>query len=131
MLVSVRSKLTISTTSQLHRRLLTTSCAVNMARSSAASPNIRTTTPSWHEWRMNPPTATPVDSTTFRNQAQLPRLPVPALDDTLSKLVKSCEPLAKDSQELQTLKDKVEQFKADKGIGRELQRRLEAKREQE
>lgn len=96
--------------------------------STLAAANIATTTPKWHDWRMNPPTATPVDSVTFRNQQKLPKLPVPELDVTLDKVIKSCEPLAKDKEELEALKAKVQAFREPNGVGRELQRRLEAKR---
>jgi carnitine O-acetyltransferase len=77
---------------------------------------------------MNPPSATPKDSITFKNQHKLPRLPVPELDVTLSKLIQSCQPLAENEQEFNALKDKVQQFKD--GLGPELQRRLQAKREE-
>ncbi|SCZ95699.1 BZ3500_MvSof-1268-A1-R1_Chr8-1g09737 [Microbotryum saponariae] len=85
--------------------------------------------PRWSEWRLCPPSATPSDSTTFRNQAKLPRLPIPELDLTLDKLVESCRPLAKDENELQELKRKVSVFRH--GLGRKLQQRLVQRRESE
>lgn len=96
-----------------------------------AAAQIKTTTPSWHDWRLNPATATPVDSVTFRNQADLPRLPVPPLDVTLAKVVESCRPLAKDASEFEALQKKVEEFGEQGGMGQTLQKRLEDKREQQ
>lgn len=95
------------------------------------SPAPATSTPAWADWRLNPPSATPIDSTTFRNQAQLPRLPVPPLDVTLAKVLDSCRPLAKDAAELDALKKKVEQFGEQGGVGGVLQKRLEQRREQQ
>lgn len=95
---------------------------------SAAVPRIQTTTPEWSKWRMNPPSAIPVDSVTFRNQSKLPKLPVNDLDVTLDKLVKSCEPLAKDQAEFDAFKAKVEAFRQQDGLGRQLQQRLVDKR---
>ncbi|KAM0753016.1 acyltransferase ChoActase/COT/CPT [Meredithblackwellia eburnea MCA 4105] len=85
--------------------------------------------PSWASWRLSPPTATPVDSVTFRNQAALPRLPVPALSDTIEKLLKSASALGT-KEELDALKKKAEQFSKPGGIGEVLQKRLEARREE-
>ncbi|SGY41705.1 BQ5605_C003g02542 [Microbotryum silenes-dioicae] len=85
--------------------------------------------PKWSEWRLSPPSATPLGSITFRNQAQLPRLPVPELDVTLEKLIESCRPLAKDENELEEFKRKVSVFR--QGLGGKLQERLVKRRESE
>ncbi|ORY45846.1 acyltransferase ChoActase/COT/CPT [Leucosporidium creatinivorum] len=97
----------------------------------APAPSIATSTPAWAAWRLDPPSATPLDSTTFRNQAQLPRLPVPPLDVTLAKVLDSCRPLAKDASEFEALKKKVEEFSQQGGVGHVLQKRLEERREQQ
>lgn len=96
-----------------------------------SAPHIATSTPAWKDWRLDPPSATPLDSTTFRNQAALPRLPVPPLEGTLKKVVESCRPLAKDADEFKALERKVQQFSEQGGLGQELQKRLEAKREEQ
>lgn len=87
------------------------------------------TTPPWSTWRTAPASATPLTSTTLKNQHLLPRLPVPSLDVTLSKLVESCRPLAKDSNEFKEFARKVVEFGKEGGVGRTLQRRLEERRE--
>lgn len=97
----------------------------------ASSPSIATSTPAWADWRLDPPSATPVDSTTFRNQGQLPRLPVPPLDVTLAKVLDSCRPLAKDAAEFEALEKKVQEFGEQGGVGQALQKRLEERREQQ
>ncbi|GAA5976300.1 hypothetical protein JCM5350_001411 [Sporobolomyces pararoseus] len=89
------------------------------------------TPPAWSEWRMNPPTATASTSTMFQNQPRIPRLPVPALDQTLQQLVRSCTPLAQSPAEIEQLKRKVQEFSKEGGIGRVLQERLEQRREKE
>lgn len=78
---------------------------------------------------MNPPTATSATSTMFQNQPRIPRLPVPALDQTLQQLVKSCSPLAQSRQDLEELESKIKEFAKAGGVGQQLQERLEAKRE--
>ncbi|GAA5985189.1 hypothetical protein JCM10908_002561 [Rhodotorula pacifica] len=85
-------------------------------------------TPDWEEWRMQIPTAIPVDSVMFRNQHKLPKLPIPKLDDTLSRLVRSCEALADTPEAAQRVKAKVEAFRT--GRGAKLHKLLEKKREQ-
>ncbi|SCV66893.1 BQ2448_5539 [Microbotryum intermedium] len=86
-------------------------------------------TPSWSEWRLNPPSATPLDSTTFKNQHRLPKLPVPDVDVTLDKVLASCRPLASDEGEFEELRTKVERFR--QGLGKTLQERLVRRRETE
>ncbi|GAA5900440.1 hypothetical protein JCM8208_005362 [Rhodotorula glutinis] len=89
------------------------------------------TPPKWADWRMNVPSATPVDSGLYRNQGdKLPRLPVPKLADTLARLSRSCEPLAADQEQLAALHAKLEAFARPGSVGDKLQRLLEHKREQ-
>ncbi|KAK4047181.1 hypothetical protein OIO90_006290 [Microbotryomycetes sp. JL221] len=85
--------------------------------------------PSWHDWRLNPPTSTPESSTMLVNQPQIPKLPVPKLEDTLKRLSDSIEPLAESDEELNRTKQKLQDFVKQGGIGHELQKRLEARRD--
>lgn len=59
---------------------------------------------------------------TFEHQKDLPSLPVPELDDTLDKYLKSVEPLLSPS-ELEHTKSVVEEFR--EGAGKKLQALLE------
>lgn len=86
--------------------------------------------PEWHDWRMGVPSSTPTDSPMLRNQGKLPRLPVVPLDETLARLRRSCQPLAKDEKELREVEKKIEAFGRQGGIGRKLQDLLEQKREE-
>ncbi|KAJ2001141.1 Carnitine O-acetyltransferase mitochondrial [Coemansia thaxteri] len=75
------------------------------------------------------PAATPLARTggrLFEFQAQLPKLPVPALSETLPKYLRSVEPLLS-KEEFGRTKAAVEEF-AQSAQGQELQRRLEARR---
>lgn len=90
--------------------------------------NVTATTPAWKDWRLNPASATSPTSTMLKNQPQLPNLPVPALDSTLAKVLKSCRAVAQSDAEYETFKSKVEEFSKAGGLGRTLQERLEAKR---
>lgn len=85
-------------------------------------------TPDWHDWRMRVPTVIPTDSVMFRNQHKLPNLPLPKLDDTLSRLVRSCEALAERPEAAQQVKRKAEAF--ERGPGSKLQTLLDRKRGQ-
>ncbi|GAA6021226.1 hypothetical protein JCM10207_002580 [Rhodosporidiobolus poonsookiae] len=85
-------------------------------------------TPAWHTWRINPPSATPQTSTMLKNQ-QLPRLPVPDLDSTLDRLRTSCTPLAKDHQQLAALDDKLARFRKEGSVGRKLHKQLQQRRD--
>lgn len=67
----------------------------------------------------------------LKNQSDLPKLPIPKLDVTVAKLIKSCQALANDDKELAVVKQKAEKFLAKGGIGEALQKRLEARRETE
>lgn len=86
--------------------------------------------PEWHDWRMGVPSSTPTDSPMLRNQGKLPRLPVVPLDETLARLRRSCEPLAKDERQLREVEKKIEAFGRQGGVGRKLQDLLEKKREE-
>ncbi|EGV61035.1 Carnitine O-acetyltransferase mitochondrial [Yamadazyma tenuis] len=59
----------------------------------------------------------------FKFQSALPKLPVPSLDETTAKYIKTIEPFLSPSQ-LEASKQKIEQFK--KSQGPELQKRLES-----
>ncbi|KAG0655375.1 Carnitine O-acetyltransferase mitochondrial [Rhodotorula mucilaginosa] len=85
-------------------------------------------TPDWHDWRMRVPTVIPTDSVMFRNQHKLPKLPLPKLDDTLSRLVRSCEALAERPEAAQQVRRKAEAF--ERGPGSKLQTLLDKKRGQ-
>ncbi|KAJ6620571.1 acyltransferase ChoActase/COT/CPT [Mycena sp. CBHHK59/15] len=61
-------------------------------------------------------------STTFGSQANLPLLPVPELETTLTRLKLSLKPLAWSDTELATVEHKIDQFGT--GKGPELQARL-------
>lgn len=86
-------------------------------------------TPPWEEWRMRVPTVIPPSSTMFKNQGKLPRLPVPKLDDTLPRLVRSCEALSEDPAAVRAVQEKAEAF-GRSATGQKLQSLLERKREQ-
>jgi hypothetical protein len=64
-----------------------------------------------------------VDHGTFANQARLPRLPVPSLEETASRYLKSCLPLLT-SQEYEKTRSIVEAFTQKGGLGEQLQQRL-------
>ncbi|KAI4096286.1 MAG: hypothetical protein LQ344_001112 [Seirophora lacunosa] len=64
----------------------------------------------------------------LRFEDSLPRLPVPTLEETATKYLKSVHPLLNQSEFEHTQKA-VEQFVQPQGIGQELQRRLQARRE--
>lgn len=88
-----------------------------------------TAPPPYASWRLNPPTSTPSSSLTLKNQPLLPRLPVPALAATLDKLVQSTRALGTE-EEVAEVRRKAEEFRQVGGVGEELQKRLEARREQ-
>ncbi|KAI9228385.1 MAG: acyltransferase ChoActase/COT/CPT [Piptocephalis tieghemiana] len=62
----------------------------------------------------------------LQHQADLPRLPVPPLKDTLSKYLRSCRPILSDDEFALTSKE-VSEFGKAGGRGEELQRRLESR----
>ncbi|KAJ2852726.1 Carnitine O-acetyltransferase mitochondrial [Coemansia brasiliensis] len=70
-------------------------------------------------------TATKPAAKLFEFQSQLPKLPVPALSETLPKYLRSVEPLLSKEEFAQTKKI-VEEF-GQSAQGRELQKRLEAR----
>jgi hypothetical protein len=72
-------------------------------------------------WKAAAPFASPGQST-YGHQGALPRLPVPKLDDTVSRLKESLRPLARGKDELTTAENKVDALAS--GLGQELQRRL-------
>ena len=63
-----------------------------------------------------------------RQQHTLEKLPVPPLEQTLKKLKASLKPLAWSNDEYNIAEKKIEEFAS--GIAPELQRRLEARREE-
>ncbi|KAI5949866.1 CAT2 [Candida jiufengensis] len=60
---------------------------------------------------------------TYKLQSQLPKLPVPELQETASKYIKTIEPFL-NSKQLESSKAKIEEFIQPGGIGEELQKRL-------
>lgn len=73
------------------------------------------------DWKQAAPPPLP-NSQTFSAQASLPRLPVPNLEQTLSKLKESIAPLARSANELAAAEKKIDAF--GQGVGPELQKRL-------
>ncbi|KAI5962123.1 CAT2 [Candida pseudojiufengensis] len=61
--------------------------------------------------------------TTYKLQSELPKLPVPELQETASKYIKTIEPFL-NSKQLADSKAKIEEFIQPGGIGEELQKRL-------
>lgn len=57
----------------------------------------------------------------------LPKLPVPALNQTMERLLSSAKPFARSSDELKELQLIIEQFSSQNGIGSKLQSLLELK----
>ncbi|KAI0079400.1 carnitine acetyl transferase [Panus rudis PR-1116 ss-1] len=70
----------------------------------------------------------PLPGPTFAAQSSLPKLPVPPLPDTLTKLKDSLKPLAYDEQEFRAAAQKVDAFGGSE-LAHELQKRLEERRE--
>lgn len=68
----------------------------------------------------------PLPGPAFAGQPSLPRLPIPALADTLSKLKESLRPIAWDAQEYKRAVEAVDEFARTQGP--ELQRRLEERK---
>jgi len=64
----------------------------------------------------------------LRYEESLPRLPVPTLEETAKRYLRSVHPLLT-SEEYQNTKKAVEDFTASNGLGQELQKRLVAKRD--
>ncbi|BGP27022.1 hypothetical protein JCM10295v2_005984 [Rhodotorula toruloides] len=112
------------------RSLFTPTSSLSSVHSTRADQMPPANTPEWHDWRMNVPSSTPLDSPMLRNQGKLPRLPVVPLDETLARLKRSCEPLAKDQKELSEVEKKIEAFAKQGGVGRKLQDLLQKKREE-
>ncbi|KAI8327593.1 acyltransferase ChoActase/COT/CPT [Chlamydoabsidia padenii] len=73
---------------------------------------------------------TPIDPNAagpmFQYQANLPKLPVPALDRTLAMYLKTVRPLVSDAEYQQT-EEAAKEFLTPGGIGQELQKRLVAR----
>lgn len=72
-------------------------------------------------WKASAPEALP-NTVTFGAQKTLPRLPVPALPDTLKRLKESLKPIAWSEDEYAAVEKKIAEFAAEKGP--ELQERL-------
>lgn len=72
--------------------------------------------------------APPLGTTSFCGQSSLQRLPVPDLNSTLKKLKRSLKALAWDEAEYRASESKVNGLA--RGLGPELQRRLEHRREE-
>lgn len=74
--------------------------------------------PNWKAGAPGPPIGSPI----ARAQASLPRLPVPALEDTFARLRCSLSPLAHSKDELKEVERKIRAFEA--GSAATLQARL-------
>lgn len=80
--------------------------------------------PSWRDWRLDPPTAIPRESTTLAHQADMPKLPVPELAQTERKLLASARALARTEAEWTEFKRKADDFFHASGSAEKLQQRL-------
>ncbi|KAF8576139.1 acyltransferase ChoActase/COT/CPT [Ramaria rubella] len=78
-------------------------------------------------WKSLAPTP-PSGTTSFSGQTSLEKLPVPELGSTLQKLKRSLQALAWDESEYRASEERVEELK--QGLGPELQRRLEQRRDE-
>lgn len=78
-------------------------------------------TPPLAEWKARAP-GPPAGSAIATAQNSLPRLPVPALEDTFTRLRRSLQPLAHSPDELRATERKIRDFEA--GLASELQTRL-------
>ena len=74
-------------------------------------------------WKEGAPS--PLPGPTFAAQSSLPKLPVPELSDTLTKLKESLKPIAWTDHEYQEVVRKIDEFGEKKGP--ELQKRLLAR----
>ena len=72
-------------------------------------------------WKEQAPEAPP-GSLTFAAQSSLPKLPVPKLEDTLTRLKETLKPIAWSEDEFNTVSRKIDAFGV--GQGPELHRRL-------
>lgn len=88
---------------------------------------VERSSPAWEAWKVDPHSATPLDSPLARNQGALPMLPVPQMKDTLAKLLSSCRPLARTEEEYAELERKAQDFGQAGGIGEIVQARLVAR----
>lgn len=70
----------------------------------------------------------PANSLTFGAQTKLPKLPVPELTDTFSRLKESLKPIALSEAEFATVSKKIDEFAVSEAPG--LQKRLVARAEQ-
>ena len=86
--------------------------------SSRTMSTLTTRPPNWKAIAPAPLSAT----TTFAGQASLPKLPVPELPATLTRLKEALKPLAKSEAEYTAAVTKIDEF--GQGKGKELQQRL-------
>ncbi|KAI5474812.1 carnitine O-acetyltransferase [Pseudohyphozyma bogoriensis] len=91
---------------------------------------ITATSPPWATWRLDPPSSSPSSSAMLAHQDTLPRLPVPKLEESIQKALKSCKAVAESEAEWEQLVSKAKVFGEKGGIGEKLQTRLESRREQ-
>lgn len=77
-------------------------------------------------WKTKAPTSLP-NTLTFAAQSSLPKLPVPPLADSLTRLKESLRPLAWTQEELLAAGRKIDEFGSSTGMGRILQQRLEGR----
>lgn len=117
----------ISTLRPLQRNSTTVIKAKFPATSSLIARRLQSTTamPSPHPATSNAAAADRAPGKLFEFQSQLPKLPVPSLEETLPKYLRTVEPLLSKEDFAQT-KQVVEEF-GKSAQGKELQRRLEAR----
>ena len=101
--------------------------------SRSVGPHLRTTHPSFkplfstpirhaslnasrpENWKSAAPLALDPNGVTYKHQNTLPKLPVPELHDTLTKLKESLRPIAWDEHEWKEVERKVDQFATTQG----------------
>ncbi|KAG8985626.1 Carnitine O-acetyltransferase mitochondrial, partial [Tulasnella sp. 427] len=71
----------------------------------------------------------PANTTTFAGQANLPKLPLPELETTLSTLRQSVKSLSWNEDEIKTVEKKIREFEKAGALGRALHKRLVARRD--
>ena len=106
----------------LYRKLLS-----SPAKKTAFFKPLRAMSTRLKNWKGLAPTP-PSGTTSFGGQSSLQRLPLPELSSTLQKLKRSMKALAWDEEEYRTSETKVDDLVD--GLGPELQRRLEQRREE-
>jgi carnitine O-acetyltransferase len=82
-------------------------------------------------WKTLAPFPSNSNAHTYSQQENLPHLPVPPLEQTISKLKQSVKAMARDEKEYEETVKRIDEFGKSGGIGEVLHRRLEERREKE